>query len=42
MAQMDKANLYKKKKKIPYLVYQRKQKWKPSSRSYKKAIRSKS
>ena len=41
MAQMNKANLSQKKKN-PYLVCQRKQKWKPRSRSYKKAIRSKS
>ena len=35
---MDKANLSKKKN--PYLVCQRKQKWNHSSRSYKRAIRS--
>ena len=40
MTQMDKTNLSKKKK--PYLVCQRKQKWKSSSKSYKNAIRSKS
>ena len=39
MAQMDKAKLSKKRKNS-YLFCQRKQKWKPSSRSYKRAIRS--